>query len=100
MLALTENATEAISGILSGPHIPDEAGLRIAASPSSDGAGPIGGVLDVTLTEAPAESDQVIDERGARVFVDEPVAADLDDKVLDATVSEQQVTFSIGEQTS
>ena len=100
MLAMTENATEAISGILGGPHIPDEAGLLIAASPSSDGAGPIGGVLDVTLTEAPAESDQVIDERGARVFVDEPVAADLDDKVLDATVSEQQVTFSIGEQTS
>jgi hypothetical protein len=34
----------------------------------------------------------------AWVFVDEPVADLLDDKLLDATVSEQQVTFTVGEQ--
>lgn len=100
MLALTENATEAISGILSGPNIPDEAGLRIAASPSSDAADPAGSALNVTLTEAPAESDQVIDDGGARVFVDEPIAGALDDKLLDATVGDQQVTFSISERAS
>jgi Fe-S cluster assembly iron-binding protein IscA len=99
VLALTENATEAISGILSAPNVPDEAGLRIAASPSNDAADPAAGVLTLTLTESPAENDQIIDQRGARVFVDEPIAGDLDDKALDAMVSEQQVTFSIAERT-
>jgi|SRR5215218_5715163 len=73
MLALTENATEAIGGILNAPTVPDEAGLRIAAvTEATDDTRGTG--LDVTLVEAPADGDQVIDERGARVFVDEPIA--------------------------
>ena len=36
----------------------------------------------------PEEGDQVVDEKGARVFVDSGVAALLDDKVLDARVDD------------
>ena len=97
MLGLTENATEAIGGILNSPTVSDEAGLRIAAQPAApqDAAGT---GLNISLVEAPIEGDQVIDEGGARVFVDEPIAGLLGDKLLDATVQDQQVTFMIGEQ--
>lgn len=96
MLGLTENATEAIEGILESPTVSDEAGLRIAAQPAA-AQDTAGAGLNITLVEAPAEGDQVIDEGGARVFVDEPVAEVLDDKLLDATVQDQQVTFTIGD---
>lgn len=98
MLALTENATEAIEGILASSEIPEGAGVRIAAPESTDNAEP--GVRDLSLAvaPAPAEDDEVIDEGGARVFVDQPLTGYLDDKVLDARVEEQRVSFVIGEQ--
>ena len=98
MLALTDTATEAIEGILRAPAIPDGAGVRIAAAPATDAAAPEASELNITVATAPGESDQVIEEQGARVFVDEPVANYLDDKLLDARISEQQVSFLIGEQ--
>ena len=97
MLALTENATEAIEGVLSAPAIPEGAGLRIAA-PAIEGAVGADAVdLSITLAATPAETDRVIDQQGARVFVDEPVADYLDDKVLDAEVAGEQVSFVLGE---
>jgi hypothetical protein len=50
------------------------------------------------VVEAPAAGDHVIDEAGARVFLDEPVVDYLDDNVLDARVEEQRVSFVLGEQ--
>jgi Fe-S cluster assembly iron-binding protein IscA len=46
----------------------------------------------------PAEDDAVIEERGARVFVDADAAALLADKMLDATVDQDQVAFTVVEQ--
>jgi Fe-S cluster assembly iron-binding protein IscA len=54
--------------------------------------------FQVTVAGSPGESDQVIDEAGARVFVDEAVADVLDDKLLDASVVEDQVHFLLGAQ--
>lgn len=98
MLALTENATEAIEEILSAPTVPDEGGVRIAAAAPVDSAEPAVGDLHVTVADSPAESDQVIEEDSARVFVGEEVADYLDDKLLDASISERGVSFAIGEQ--
>jgi iron-sulfur cluster assembly protein len=98
VLALTENATEAIEGILSAPTIPDGAGIRIAPAPRTEAAGAEGSDLNVTVATAPSESDQVVDQQGARVFVDEPLTEYLDDKLLDARVSGDQVSFLIGQQ--
>ena len=97
MLALTENATDAIGQLLSAPAVPDEGGVRIAATAAVDAAAPTAGSLHLSIAEAPAESDQVIEEEDARVFVDEEVADYLDDKVLDASISESGVSFAIGE---
>lgn len=96
MLALTENASLAIEGILSADTIPDGAGVRIAQQPG-DGAAP-DGQFRVTVAGSPADTDQVIDEAGARVFLDESVAGLLDDKLLDANVVEDQVHFLLGVQ--
>jgi iron-sulfur cluster assembly protein len=96
MLALTENASLAIEGILSAPTVPDGAGLRIAAPPGEDAV--TAGEFQVTVAGSPAETDQVIDEAGARVFVEESVAGLLDDKLLDANVVEDQVHFVLAAQ--
>jgi Fe-S cluster assembly iron-binding protein IscA len=96
MLALTSNAHEAIEGILSAASIPAGAGLRIAPPAGVDAAP--GGQLQLTVAAVPAEADQVIDEEGARVFVDEEAADFLDDKVLDASIVGEEVRFAIAEQ--
>ena len=96
MLALTDNASTAIEGILSSSEIPDGAGIRIAP-PEGEDAG-TAAQLQVTVTGGPTDSDQVIDADGARVFVDESLAALLDDKLLDAGIVEDQVHFMLGAQ--
>jgi len=96
MLALTDNASTAIEGILSSSEIPDGAGVRIAPPDGEDAGSAV--QLQVTVTGGPAATDQVIDEAGARVFVDESLAELLDDKLLDAGVVEDQVHFMLGAQ--
>jgi Fe-S cluster assembly iron-binding protein IscA len=97
MLALTPSATKAISGILTQHGLPDSAGLRIVQTETSldgpEAARETG--LQVLVVEGPAETDQVVDESGARVFVEEAVAPLLDDKLLDANIAEKGVSFSI-----
>jgi iron-sulfur cluster assembly protein len=50
------------------------------------------------MVESPDVDDQVIEEEGARVFVEPEAAAILEDKVLDATVVGDRVQFSLNEQ--
>jgi Fe-S cluster assembly iron-binding protein IscA len=96
MLALTTEAQEAIEGLLSANDVPPPGGLRIATPAGSDGGG--APQLQVTVAQLPAEGDQVIDEHGARVFVEETAAEFLDDKILDAVVNGGEVSFAIAEQ--
>jgi Fe-S cluster assembly iron-binding protein IscA len=97
MLALTDDAIQVIEGILNAPGTPDGAGLRFAPPAAANGAD-ADASLEVTVADAPAVTDSVIDERGARIFVDRALADDLDDKLLDASVSGEVVRFAIGEQ--
>jgi Fe-S cluster assembly iron-binding protein IscA len=100
MLALTPTAADAIHAILESPGMPESAGVRIAPHVLSDNGAPgaPAASLEIALVEGPAEGDQVVDESGARVFLDESVAPLLDDKILDASVEQQQVNFILGEQ--
>ena len=94
MLTLTDNAVSVIRTLTSQPEVPEGCGLRIAADTTGDSAG-----LTLSLATAPAEGDQVMDDHGARLFL-EPTAADvLNDKALDADVDEQgKVSFALAEQ--
>lgn len=94
MLAITDTAAEAIRGIVAAPELPDGAGLRIATQP---GAGPATS-LEVTVAEVPADTDQVVDEQGARVFVEADAVPLLDDKLLDAQIDGTRVGFMLSEQ--
>jgi Fe-S cluster assembly iron-binding protein IscA len=52
----------------------------------------------LTVVPLPAEDDEVIDEHGARVFLEPEAASLLDEKVLDASVEQDQVAFTIADQ--
>jgi Fe-S cluster assembly iron-binding protein IscA len=96
MLILTEAATEVVKSFTSNPQVPDGAGLRIASS-TPDSENPDS--LQVTATAAPGENDKVIENQGARVYLEPQAAAYLEDKVLDAQVDGQgKAHFFLGEQ--
>jgi len=46
----------------------------------------------------PGEDDEVVEEQGARVFLDPAAASLLEDKVLDASLEQNQVAFTIADQ--
>lgn len=96
MLTITQQASEAIRGILASDGIPDGSVLRISPE---QGAGPQGEAgLAVSLTESPPAEDQLVEGEGVEVSVEQSAAELLDDKELDATIDEGQVSFTIGEQ--
>jgi iron-sulfur cluster assembly protein len=93
MLTLTDDAVSAIRSLTSQPDLPVDTGLRIM----KQGAG--GPAFQLALTEGPAAGDQVVEEGGARVFVEPAAAAVLEDKALDAQVNEQgDLAFHISDQ--
>jgi Fe-S cluster assembly iron-binding protein IscA len=93
MLTLTENASTVVKSLASRGGTGEEAGLRISSS------GPESREYAVEVTPSPADADTVVEADGARVFLEPNAAISLDDKVLDADVSEQgNVRFSIADQ--
>jgi Fe-S cluster assembly iron-binding protein IscA len=97
VLTLTTDATEAIERILTAPGVPDGAGLRIAPAEETDSAVPAGH-LQLAVTVEPDLGDQVIEEAGARVFVEDTVAPYLEDKQLDAELIDEEVRFTLGDE--
>jgi iron-sulfur cluster assembly protein len=94
LLALTDRAVEAVKQIVTtSEDVPDTGGLRLVAEPMGPQAS-----FQVTLAALPAEDDQVIEEEGARVFLESEAASLLDDKVLDASVAQGQVAFTLEDQ--
>ena len=94
MLAISLGAAEAIKQIVSSAQIPDEGGIRISAEPIDSK----NVRLDVSLAMSPEPGDGIVEQKGANVFVEEDVAPILDDKILDASIEGDQVSFSIVEQ--
>jgi Fe-S cluster assembly iron-binding protein IscA len=94
MLTLTDSAVSAIRTLTSQPEQPGETGLRIMAQ--GDGGA---SSFQLALVDGPAAGDQVVEEGGARVFVEAAAAEVLEDKALDAQVNEQgDLAFRISEQ--
>lgn len=92
MLTLTENASTIVRDITHQPGYSDGAGLRITsdADPSSFAIAP---------AEGAAPDDQVVEQSGATVFLDERSAELLDDKILDAAVDDEgRVEFALAYQ--
>jgi iron-sulfur cluster assembly protein len=91
MLMITQDAAEAIAQALS--EEPDNSGFRIAErSYSLNGSGP---AIQMELAPEPEDEDQVIEDRGVRLFVEPRAAATLEGKVLDADIEEGEVRFAL-----
>ena len=78
MLTLTDTAQTLVRDLTNQPGAPEGGGLRIAPAPAAPGQ------LQVSIAAAPEPGDQVLDESGARVFVEPQTAEILGDSMLDA----------------
>ena len=90
MLTLSPSAVEAVDALLHSPTVPDDAGLRIGTAGEQQ--------LTVELAPEPAPGDQVIEEGGARVFVDPEAAPILDNVQLEAQTDGDQIAFGLAPQ--
>ena len=94
MLTLTDDAQVAIRSLVEPSDSATSAGVRIASEVKGNGAGP---ELAMSVVGEPAPGDQVVDEAGARVFLDETAAQMLEDETLDVQIDStaQQVNFFV-----
>ncbi|MFN8085923.1 MAG: hypothetical protein U0Q04_02880 [Microbacterium sp.] len=91
MLTFTENAATVIKGLLTTADEPTRAGLRIGASGEDSH-------LAVEIAPAPEAGDAVIEDHGARVFLDEVAVPQLSERELDAKITGESVQFLLREQ--
>ena len=92
MLTLTENASAVVRQISERMPDTEQAGLRLASAP--DGAG-----LTVSAVPEATPGDQVLQQDGAVVYLEDVASVALSDQVLDATVDDQgTVAFSLAPQ--
>jgi iron-sulfur cluster assembly protein len=91
MLTLTPAAAEVVRRIISNAPIEETGGLRIAAGEE----GPDGTELQMTLVDAPEETDEAVSEDGVTVYLEPQVAELLDDKMLDAELDGDEVRFAL-----
>lgn len=93
MLALTNNAALVIQSLTNSPDLPGGAGLRITAQPEDQQS------LSLAVAAEPTAGDTVVEEQGARVFLEPSASSMLDQMVLDAEVDAQgSVQFFLGTQ--
>lgn len=88
MLTLTETAKAAISGITAQAGLPQNGGIRIALADGND-------EIELSLAPQPEAGDEVIDDDGARVFVQSAASPVLAEHTLDAEESPEGVGFAL-----
>jgi iron-sulfur cluster assembly protein len=93
MLTLTAAAAEVVRTLVEHSPAPDSGGLRIATGEWS-GAGV---ALELTLVDEPAPEDERVEQEGATVYLDAGAAELLEDKLLDAQVTDDHVEFLLRE---
>jgi iron-sulfur cluster assembly protein len=90
MLTLTENASTIVKTLVDQNLTTEDAGLRFSQEGVDSGG------LTVTTAEQPLPGDAVVEQGGAKVYLDETAAVALGDQVLDAAVDETGgVQFSL-----
>ena len=83
MLTLSRTASEAIKDVVrKSPDVPDElGGIRLFRATTSNGRTE----LVMGLSEAPEKRDAIVEQRGARVFVEPALRDDVAGKKLDVS---------------
>lgn len=89
MLTLTKNAITVVKTIVGQKTESAEGGLRISGSEAENS-------LSVSIASEPKPYDQIVENEGARVYLEATAAAELSDKKLDAEIdTEGAVTFAV-----
>jgi Fe-S cluster assembly iron-binding protein IscA len=91
MLQVTETAAEAVKTIVEQAEVGTTGGLRIAVDEGEES-------VELGVEESASPDDTVIDEQGARVFLDAAAARALDEMVLDANTHDDHFHFELFEQ--
>lgn len=81
MLALTDNAVSVIRDLAATTQTPETTGVRIAIAQDQE-------QLSLALAPASADGDQVVEDQGARVYLEQEAASMLADRTLDAAVEQ------------
>jgi Fe-S cluster assembly iron-binding protein IscA len=89
MLVITEEARDAIRGIIEESDVGPSGGLRIFGSEDE---------FEFELASEPAQGDDVVREGGVVVFLDPAAAVLLADKILDAHSHGDHVHFALDQQ--
>jgi iron-sulfur cluster assembly protein len=90
VLTLTENASTIVKTLVDQNLPTQDAGLRFSQLDGQESA------LTVATAEQAEPGDAVVEQNGAKVFLDETAAVALGDQVLDAEVDESgAVQFNI-----
>lgn len=90
MLTLTKNATDVVRSLTERPHT---TGLRIASRHDASKG------FAVTTADGPEEADEVVEQDGATVYLDQEAAMQLSDQVLDAgTDGDGKLQFALSMQ--
>jgi len=88
VLTLTTDAAEVIHGLVA-----EHPGTRLRILPRFIDGDQVR--LGAELSEKPAPTDQIIEEQGAEVFVDQVAVPLVDARILDAHVANDQVHFKL-----
>ncbi len=88
MLRLTDSAKAAISGITAQSGLPRSGGVRLSLAPDAD-------QVEMSLSPQPEIGDEVIDEDGARVFVERSASPLLAEHQLDAENGPEGLGFAL-----
>ncbi|GAA2188631.1 adhesin [Micromonospora lupini] len=84
MLTMTDNAVLVIRDLANQQDVAEDGGVRIAADADA-------GSLTVELVPEPEQGDHVVDNQGARIFLDPDAAELLGDASVDATVDDEGI---------
>ena len=93
MLAITEDAADAIRRIVGGSGLPQTAGLRITQEVKSEPGEKPRTDLRLKVVAAPREGDEVLERE--RVFIDPDAVPLLSNRLLDADLVDDDVRFSL-----
>ena len=96
MLMLTRDAAEAIRQLMQAAGV---AGVRLHAGERRF-ATDTGPSILLEVTPAPSVEDTILEAEGARIYLGPETARTLDDKVLHADLSGDEVRFAVAAQPS
>ena len=95
MMELSENAAAALENLRESQGVPEDRGTRITAEQAQEG----GLALRLEFVEEIPESDQVIEQSGTEVHLDEKVVGPLDNVVMDVRDTDEGLAFVFRGQT-